>query len=118
MKSLLLMLPLLLLAYNKSYAQTEFELGPSQSMLMTGKGPGQDGAINPYYGENCYSIVKNIGESDFSIRIQQKGEIIEIIPISTKEVKRIKLLKGHELYLDSNAKEKITATVDFEEIDD
>jgi hypothetical protein len=101
----------------ETYAQNEFELEPSQSMLMTGKGTGQDGAINPYYGENCYAIVENLGKSDFSIRIQQKGKIIETIPISSREVKKVKLLKGYELYFDSNSKEKVNAKLDFEKMD-
>ncbi|MEY8848552.1 hypothetical protein AB9K26_07040 [Psychroserpens sp. XS_ASV72] len=101
----------------QSESESEFELEPSQSMLMTGKGPGQDGAINPYYGKDCFAIVKNIGKSSFSIRIQQKGKIINTITIASKEVKKIKLLKEHELYLDANSKEKINAKVDFEKID-
>ncbi|MDA9127760.1 hypothetical protein N9J65_02755 [Flavobacteriaceae bacterium] len=32
--------------------QTIFELDASQSMLMYGKGPGQDGTINPFEGQS------------------------------------------------------------------
>ena len=99
------------------FAQTKFELKPSQSMLMTGKGPGQDGAINPYYGQNCMAIVENIGRSSFSIRIQQKGKIIETIPIAGKETKKVKLLKGYELYFDTNPDEKIKVKLDFKKLD-
>lgn len=118
MKTVIIIFSLILLAQYNSFAQTEFELKPSQNMLMTGKGPGQDGALNPYYGQNCVAIVENIGKSDFSIRIQQKGKIIETIPISSNEVKRVKLLKGHELYLDSNPKEKLNVKLNFEKMED
>ena len=106
-----------LLTQYEMHAQNEFELDPNQSMLMTGKGAGQDGAINPYYGQDCYAIVENMGESDFSIRIQQAGKIIETIPIANQEVKKVKLLKGYELYFDTNSTAKVNAKLDFEKID-
>ena len=117
MKSLFLILCLSIFTQISSHAQNDFELEPNQNMLMTGKGAGQDGAINPYYGQDCYAIVENTGKSDFSIRIQQDGKIVEMIPISSKEVKKVTLLKGYELYLDSNSKEKINAKLDFENMD-
>lgn len=86
-------------------------------MLMTGKGPGQDGAINPYYGKECIAIVKNMGESDFSVRIQKRGTIIEMIPVPGNETKKIKLLADHELYIDANDDQKINLELDFKEID-
>ena len=51
------------LIHFEAKAQTEFVLEPSQSMIMTGKGPGQDATINPYFGEDCFAIIKNIGKS-------------------------------------------------------
>ena len=95
-------------------AQTEFELEPSQSMVMTGKGSGQDGTINPYYGEDCYAIVENIGKRQFFIRVQQSGKIVEEITILKKEVKKVTLLKGYELYLDPNPKGIARARVSYE----
>lgn len=117
MRNLILVFFLMFIAQYGVHAQADFELDPSQSMLMTGKGKGQDGAINPYYGQDCYAIIENMRESNFSIRIQQKGEIIGTIPVSGKEVKKIKLLKGHELYFDTNAKEKVNVKLDFEKIE-
>jgi len=63
MKILALILCLTVLSHNEVFAQTEFELEPSQSMVITGKGPGQDATINPYYGQACYAIVENTGEA-------------------------------------------------------
>lgn len=84
---------------------------------MTGKGPGQDGTINPYYGQNCYAIVRNIGERAFSIRIQQDGKITQQFPILRGEIKKLKLLKDQELYLDPNPEGKTKASVDYEQIE-
>lgn len=117
MKTLFLIFALTALTSNLSHAQSKFELEPSQSMLMTGKGQGQDGAINPYYGQDCYAIVENSGQSEFSVRIQQKGKLIKNITISGQETKRIKLLKGHELYIDTNSQDKVYFKLDFEKIE-
>ena len=116
MKKTLIASFLLLFTVNILSAQTEFTLEPSQSMLMTGKGPGQDGTINPYDDQDCYAIVKNIGQAAFSIRIQKKGKIIREIPILKHEIKKIVLLKGQELYLDPNPIEIAKAVVDYEKI--
>ena len=98
-------------------AQTEFVLEPSQSMLMTGKGTGQDATINPYFGEECFAIIKNIGKRMFSIRVQQDGKIIEEISILNGDIKKIYLYKGYELYLDPNPKGISKASVDYKKID-
>jgi len=97
-------------------AQTEFILKPSQSMIMTGKGPGQDATINPYFGQDCYAIIKNIGEREFSIRVQQDGKIIEEISIAEGELKKVRLLKDYKLYLDPNPQGIAKASVDYERI--
>ena len=116
MKILVFVSCLLFLAQLEVIAQTEFLLEPSQSMIMTGKGPGQDGTINPYFGQDCYAIVKNIGEREFFIRVQQKGKVIEEISIQKGESKKVKLLKNYELYLDPNPKGTAKASVDYEKI--
>lgn len=100
--------------YNAS-AQAIFDLDPSQSMSITGKGIGQDATENPYSGSDCYAIVENIGKNEFSVRIQEKGKIIETVSIKKGKVKKIKLLKGYELYLDSELKGK--AKIDFEKME-
>ena len=116
MKTLFLAISLLFLIQFEGTAQTEFVLDPSQSMIMTGKGPGQDATINPYFGQECYALVKNIGERKFSIRVQQGGKIIKEISIKNGELKKVKLLKGYELYLDPNSQGIAKASVDYEKI--
>lgn len=118
MKTFILAISLIFAVQLELIAQTEFVLEPSQSMIMTGKGPGQDGTINPYIGQNCFAIVKNIGKRKFSIRVQQKGNIIEEISILKGEVKKVRLLKGHELYLDPNPKGIAKASVDYEKMEE
>lgn len=96
----------------QAYSQSEsiFELDPTQSMCITGKGPGQDAAINPYSDENSIGIVKNIGKNELSIRIQKDGKIIEEVTVRPKEKKKVELLKGYELYLDTEMKTKAKVT--------
>ena len=118
MKTIILLLILNLALQLEVKAQTEFVLEPSQSMIMTGKGPGQDGTINPFFGQECYAIIKNIGKRKFSIRIQQKGKIIEEISILKGELKKVKLLKDYELYLDPNPEGIEKASVDYEKIEE
>lgn len=114
MGKLTLLICLLLMTQYTLSAQTKIEIEPSQSMLMTGKGPGQDGAINPFYGQNCLAVIENIGETAFSIRTQKDGEILAEIPIQKGEVKKIRLLKGHELYFDAESGGMAKAEVNFE----
>ena len=96
------------------YAQTIFELDGSQSMLMTGKGPGQDATINPFQGEDCYAIIENLGNELFYLRIQHQGKIVEVITVKPKKKKKIKLLSGQELYLDSKTKNPTKASVSYQ----
>ncbi len=114
MKILFTTFTLLLFVQSAVFAQTEFTLDPTQSMLMTGKGPGQDATINPFEGEDCYAIIQNIGGQTFSVRIQKNSVIIDQIPVSKGEVKKIKLLSGQELYLDPNSRGTSNARVDYE----
>lgn len=80
-------------------------------MLLTGKGPGQDGAINPYFGQECFAKVVNKGKAPFSVRIQQNGKILQEISVGIKEQKQIKLKPKDELYVDTE--DKATAQVTF-----
>ena len=114
MKKLILICCLSLFTQFNIVAQEEIELNPSQSMCITGKGEGQDGAINPFYGQNSFAIVENIGEGEFSIRVQQKGEIIKTIAIKKGETKKVILLIGYELYFDTVVETK--ARVAFEKM--
>ena len=116
MKTLFIAISLMFLIQFEATAQTEFVIEPSQSMIMTGKGAGQDGTINPYFGQDCYALVKNIGKRKFSIRVQQDGKIIKEISIKNGELKKVKLLKGYELYLDPNPQGIAKASVEYEKI--
>ena len=118
MKILYIILTISFLMNTELKAQNEFELEPSQSMIMTGKGQGQDATINPYFGEKCYAVIENIEGESFSIRIQVSGKIIKEINISEGEKKKIILLENQELYLDPNPKGKSRALVSYEKMDD
>lgn len=113
MKKISLFLLLMLLLPLTAFAQNEFELEPSQSMLMTGKGPGQDATINPYAGQDCFATVINIGTSEVSARVQKKGEVINTFSILGGNSFTFKLLKDQELYLDANDKEMAKAKVGY-----
>ena len=117
LKTLMLLISIFFIIQSELIAQITFVLEPTQSMIMTGKGPGQDGTINPYFGKDCYAIIKNIGKRTFSIRIQEDGKIVEEIPILKGDIKKVKLLKDYELYLDSNPKGIAKASVFYEKLD-
>jgi len=59
-------------------------------------------------------IVENIGKGEFSIRVQQKEEIIETTAIKKGETKKVILLIGYELYFDTEVETK--ARVAFEKM--
>ncbi len=107
---------LILISGLPAMAQNTFELEPSQSMLMTGKGPGQDAVKNPFTNQDCLAIVENIGEKPFSVRLQSMGKIVEIIEIKPHTSRKIEFLKGYELYLDTDYVTK--AKVEFIEKSD
>lgn len=117
MKTLILVITIIFFAQAEATAQTEFVIEPTQSMIMTGKGPGQDATINPYSGQDCYAIVKNIGKRQFSIRVQQEGKIIEEITIHKGELKKVNLFKGYELYLDPNPEGIARASINYKKSD-
>ena len=112
MKKLLTLFSIGLLIQYTIVAQTTIELEDNQSMCIAGKGLGQDGAINPYIKSDLsFGIIENVGKNNFSIRIQKEGNIIKEISIKPKETKTVKLLKGYEMYFDSEA--ETIAKVDF-----
>jgi len=88
------------------------KLPASQSMCITGKGSGQDGAINPYADVTSIAIIKNIGKHPFEYRVQRDGKLIETKSIPVKKTAVVSLEKGDELYFDSTeeAKAKIGFT--------
>ena len=69
-------------------------------MCITGKGPGQDAAINPYSSGNSLGIVKNVGEDRLQARIQKDGKIISLTEVAPGQTESLVLLEGQELYLD------------------
>lgn len=113
MKRLIPLCAFFMLLSFEGAAQTEFIIEPNQSMIMTGKGPGQDATINPYFDQDCQAIVKNIGERSFSIRVQKGTEIIQEINIEKGQTKHVKLAKGYQLYLDPNTDGIAKASVDY-----
>jgi hypothetical protein len=50
----------------------------------------------------------------FSVRIQQKGQIIDIFSIESNQTVKYKLLVGQELYLDAESKNIAKARIDYE----
>lgn len=82
-------------------------------MVITGKGPGQDGAINPYSDRDCYAVVENLSENPFQVRIQYQGEILGIHTVERGETQRFLLRTGQELYLDTELEAR--ARVTFQE---
>ena len=103
-QSLIILGVLLFNTYIYAQKENNFRLDPSTSMLMTGKGPGQDGSINPYAGQDCVAVVANLANTPFSVRIQQNGVVLRTIEIGAKETKRIKLKGSEELYVDTEQK--------------
>lgn len=93
-----------------SSQKSEFILNSNQSMSLSGKGPGQDAAINPYMNEDHIAIVKNLGKVKFSARVQYRGKIIQTTAIPPNETREIELKKGYELYLDSELPSKADVT--------
>ena len=100
-QSLIILGVLLFNTYIYAQKENNFKLDPSTSMLMTGKGPGQDGSINPYAGQDCVAVVANLANAPFSVRIQQKGIVLRTIAVEKKETKRIPLDAQEELYIDT-----------------
>ena len=91
----------LLLTISCGTGSTVIELPAAQSMSITGKGPGQDAAINPFSDSNSVALVKNLGPAPFSIRIQDKSGNYREIRATPGETREVLLPMGYELYFDS-----------------
>ena len=94
----------LLVALSCGSKATVIDLPAARSMLITGKGPGQDAAINPFSGSNSIAEVKNVGAFPFSVRVQDAEGNYEEYQVLPGEKKEVSLLKGYELYLDNYLK--------------
>ncbi|MEJ2583895.1 MAG: hypothetical protein P8Z38_02265 [Robiginitalea sp.] len=91
----------LLLVLSCGPSATVIELPAAQSMSITGKGPGQDAAINPFTGNNSMAIVENLGPNPFSIRVEDKQGNYRELPLNPGETREVFLRAGEKLYLDS-----------------
>lgn len=92
------------------------ELGSSQSMCISGKGPGQDGAINPNWNGASIAIVKNLGDERFNLRIEKDGNIIRNIAVTGQSTKEIELAEGEVMYFDTTMPTKVK--VKFKEVEE
>lgn len=98
----------------QSYAQKDesiFELAPSQSLSITGKGLGEAAAVNPYKNGNSIAVIKNLGKNKFTIRVEYQGKLFQTRVLEANKTTKIALRQGSELYLDSDLVAK--AKVDF-----
>ncbi|WP_115461399.1 hypothetical protein [Winogradskyella aurantiaca] len=110
MKKILNIICVVLMIQTGLYAQQIIELGSRQSMGITGKGPGQDGAINPYTDDLSMGIIKNLGDNPFFVRIEENGKILAEVEVPVKEKKGFFLKPGFEMYFDSNKPTKAKVT--------
>ena len=117
MNKYIFLFAILVMAQFEISAQNVVELEPAQNMLMTGKEPGQNATINPFEGKDCIAIVENLGKGNVSIRIQKKGEILNTIPAKEGETKKVKLLEGQEMYIDSESDQKSKVKISYETIE-
>lgn len=81
-------------------------------MSITGKGQGQDAVENPFDQQSSIAVMENVGRTSLTIRIEKSGKIIDLIQIHPKEIRKIELEEGYQLFLDSKYRGK--ATVHFE----
>lgn len=116
MKKLLFLSLFAFLFSYTGFSQSLIELEPSQSMLLTGKGKGQDAVINPHSNGNSIAFVENIGDNPFSIRVQMDGEVLHTLEVDPETIEAVKLVKGYELYLDGDL--RATAQIRFEALDE
>ena len=92
-----------------------FELSANQSMCMTGKGLGQDWAINPYYGTDSYAIVSNKGDYPISIRIMQGESMVVNKALKGKSKEKFRLKADEQLYFDTEYESKVALS--FKKLD-
>ena len=92
-----------------------FQFDGSQSMLITGKGPGQDGAINPYYGQASIAKVRNLGDNILQVRVQEGKTLIENMVVSPGEKKSMELKGSYQMYVETDVATK--AKIRFMEAD-
>ena len=111
MKNIILVMAILVLG-PPIHAQT-FELKNGRSMCMLGKGPGQDATINPYFGQDAYAIIQNVGAVVFGVRIESQTHGVQEITIQPKEVCKLLMTKNSILYFDAIEKDIATAQIHY-----
>ena len=115
MKKLMMILGLVLAVNSFANAQTVIELKTNDSMCISGKGRGQDAAINPYLGERSIAVIENIGRNSFDVRIQEGRKLIDIIEVDGNEQKEFVLEKDYVLYMDADSRS--TGKISFKKYD-
>lgn len=110
MKYLALIICVLFSTISQAQDDSIFELEANQSMSITGQGPGQDAAINPFQGEYSLAVVENLGTSTFDIRTKDEKDKVSIVTIDPKKTKIISLSPETILYLDSKDASKAKVT--------
>jgi uncharacterized lipoprotein YajG len=110
MKNIIIVTFSILLLQACSSTNNIIVIGPAESMSISGKGPGQDAAINPYLNSNSIATVKNLGKNNVVARIQKNGELIENITVPAHEKREVTLLNGYELYFDSDLGSKVSVS--------
>jgi hypothetical protein len=51
------------------------------------------------------------------VRIQYKGEVVELTKVHPSQTKKIKLLMGQELYLDPEPRKNTRASIAYQKIE-
>lgn len=77
-----------------------FDLGQNQSMLITGKGFGQDAALNTWLGQDSVVQVQNLAEADFTARIES-GNQTRLMTVPAESHISIDLKANSALFFDS-----------------
>ncbi len=90
-----------------------FVLESGQSMLITGKGPGQDAAINPFSGQACLANVENLSANSFTVRIEEPSGR-RTVEVGGGRTERVSLGPESQLLLDTTVKSK--ARIQFEKL--
>lgn len=77
-----------------------FELNPNQSMLITGKGFGQDAAVNPWLGQDSVVSIRNLAGAEFKARIET-GDKTRLVTVPAESEISVDLEAESRLILDS-----------------
>jgi len=107
MKNLFLLALLILSMASFAQQKDVINLEASQSMGISGQGPGKDGAVNPYQDGDSIAIVQNQSKHTFSVRTKDNNDTVTVIKIPAMKTVEISLPYGTRMYFDA---EKPTKT--------